>query len=79
MKISTLLFGSAIFMSASVMAQTNIMAKANEGALGDKGAMAQNGWECWKFPFSYDEIDEEYTFDTLNSLHGMLVARAETM
>ncbi len=68
MKISTLLFGSAIFMSASVMAQTNIMAKANEGALGDKGAMAQNGWECWKFPFSYDEIDEEYTFDTPQQL-----------
>lgn len=64
MKISTLFLGGALLMSTSAMAQDNLLAKANEGALGDKGAMAQNGWECWKFPFSYDEIEEEFTFDT---------------
>lgn len=63
MKISTFLIGGALMMGTSAIAQDNLMAKANEGALGDKGAMAQNGWECWKFPFSYDEIDEEFTFD----------------
>lgn len=62
MKISTLFLGGALLMSTSAMAQDNLLAKANEGALGDKGAMAQNGWQCWKFPFTYDQIDEEFTF-----------------
>ncbi len=62
MKISTLLLGGAFLMNASVMAQNpNLMENANKGATGDKGAMAQNGWECWKFPFTYDEINEEIT------------------
>lgn len=66
MKISTLLFGSFLLVGANAFAagSDNLIAKANEGATGDKGAMAQNGWECWKFPFSYDEIEEEFTFST---------------
>lgn len=62
MKISTILLGSALLISGSAFAQENLMAKANEGATGDKGAMAENGWQCWKFPFSFDEMEDEYTF-----------------
>lgn len=69
MKISTLFLGGAFLLSASAMAQNpNLMEKANQGALGDKAAMAQNGWECWKFPFTYDEINEEITVDSPEQL-----------
>lgn len=64
MKVSTFLLGSLLLIGGNAFAteSDNLIANANEGALGDKGAMAQNGWECWNFPFSYDEIEEEYTF-----------------
>lgn len=80
MKISTLLLGGAFLMSASVMAQNpNLMENANKGATGDKGAMAQNGWECWKFPFTYDEINEEITVSDPEQMTWDASGPAETM
>lgn len=68
MKISTILVSGALLIGASASAQDNLISKANEGTNGDKGAMATNGWEAWKCPFSFDPIEEEYTFDAPEQL-----------
>lgn len=47
---------------------TNLLSQANKGETGDKGAMGRYGWEYWKFPYTYNQSENSYTFGNAEKL-----------